>query len=204
MLGNLFIVSAPSGAGKTTLVGEALKRIEWLKPSISFTSRDPRAGEQDGVHYRFIDRPSFEAMVARDEFLEWAEVHGRLYGTSRSLVREYRQNGFDVVLTIDVQGARQARQAFPDAISVFILPPTFDAMVARLNFRGANRADDLELRLLNARQEIAECNQFDYIVINDDLDRAVTELVSIITAERCRRDRRAPLVDRILKTFELQ
>jgi guanylate kinase len=203
MDGNLFIVSAPSGAGKTTLVGEALKRIDWLKPSISYTSREPRAGEQDGVHYRFIDRPAFEAMVAREEFLEWAEVHGRLYGTSRSLVREWREKGYDVVLTIDVQGARQARQAFPDAIGVFILPPTFDVLIERLNFRGANRGDDLELRLKNARREITESNQFDYIVINDDLDRAVDELVSIIKAERCRRDRRLAFAGRILKTFDM-
>ena len=203
MAGNLIIVSAPSGAGKTTLVGEVLKRDELVKPSVSYTSRAPRAGEQNGVHYRFIALEEFEAMVAHGEFLEWAEVHGRFYGTSRRLVEDFRTKGFDVILTIDVQGARQARENFPDAVSVFILPPTYEAMVERLKTRGTDRSEDLQLRLLNARREIAECSKFDYIIINDNLDRAVDELASIILAERCRRDRRASIAEKILRTFDM-
>jgi guanylate kinase len=202
MAGNLIIVSAPSGAGKTTLVGEVLKCDEQSKPSISYTSRAPREGEQNGVHYHFISLEEFEAMIAGGEFLEWAEVHGHLYGTSQKLVDDLRRQGFDVILTIDVQGAEQARRNFSEAVSVFILPPTFEAMVERLNVRGANRADDLQLRLKNARCEIAKCSSFDYIIINDDLDRAVDELASIILAERCRSVRRTSIVEQILKTFD--
>src|SRR5262245_9810996 len=202
MAGNLIIVSAPSGAGKTTLVGEVLNRDGLVKPSISYTSRSPRKGEQHGVHYNFIAPEEFEAMIARGDFLEWAEVHGNFYGTSRKLVENIRAGGFDVILTIDVQGAQQARENFPDAISVFILPPAYEAMVQRLNARGTNPSEDLQLRLKNARREIAECSKFDYIIINDYLDRAVNELASIIVAERCRRHRRASIAEQILRTFD--
>lgn len=204
MQGNLLIVSAPSGAGKTTLVSEALMRDPRLRPSVSYTSRLPRDTELDGKHYHFVSREAFNEMIARGDFLEWAEVHGNLYGTSRKQVEDLRAEGFDVVLTIDVQGAEQARRIFHDAVSVFILPPSFDAMLERLSVRGANHADDLRVRLRNARREIAACNNFDYIVINDDLDLAVRELTAIILAERCRRDRRAPIAGHILETFETQ
>lgn len=201
MQGNLIIVSAPSGAGKTTIVGEALKRDRQVRPSVSYTSRAPRADEENGVHYHFVSREEFDAMIARGDFLEWAEVHGRLYGTSRRQVEDLRAEGFDVILTIDVQGAATARAMFPEAVSVFILPPAFETMVQRLNVRGANATGDLQVRLKNAQAEIAESNNFDYIVINDDLDRAVGELASIIVAERCRRTRRYATVEQILKTF---
>jgi len=201
MHGNLIIVSAPSGAGKTTIVGETLKRDQQVRPSVSYTSRAPRAGEENGVHYHFIPREEFDAMIARGDFLEWAEVHGRLYGTSRRQVEDLRAEGFDVILTIDVQGAEQARGIFPDAVSIFILPPAFETMVERLNVRGANHTDDLQVRLKNARAEIAESDNFDYIVINDDLDHAVGELASIIVAERCRHIRRYATIEQILKTF---
>lgn len=202
MPGNLIIVSAPSGAGKTTLVGEMPKRDHLVKDSISFTSRAPREGEVDGGHYHFVARAEFEAMIERGDFLEWAEVHGNLYGTSRRLVEDARAAGFDVILTIDIQGAAQARRLFPAAASIFILPPSREALIGRLEIRRANKADDLQLRLSNALHEIEQYASFDYIVINDDLDRAVDELAAIITAERCRLKRRNEIAGQILQTFK--
>src|SRR5262245_58515196 len=140
MTGNLIIVSAPSGAGKTTLVGAVIEADERVKESISFTSRPARAGERNGVHYHFVSINEFEAMIGRGEFLEWAEVHGNLYGTSRRLVEELRAAGHDVILTIDVQGAAQARVLFPDAVGVFVLPPSCETLLERLETRGANAA----------------------------------------------------------------
>ncbi len=204
MNGNLIIVSAPSGAGKTTLVGGALKRDHLVKPSISFTSRPPRDGEEQGVHYHFVSRAEFEAMIAGGDFLEWAEVHGNLYGTSRRMVEAAREAGFDVILTIDIQGAAQARKLFPDAISVFILPPSLNALVERLENRGTDTADDLQLRLGNALHEIEQYVNFDYVVINEVLDRAIDELAAIIVAERCRLKRRGGVAEQILQTFRKQ
>ena len=204
MNGNLIIVSAPSGAGKTTLVGETIKRDYRVRTSISFTSRPPRAHEEQGVHYHFVSRAEFEAMIANGDFLEWAEVHGNLYGTSRRVVEEARAAGFDMILTIDIQGAAQARRLFPDAIGVFLLPPSLDALIERLESRGTDTADDRQLRLSNALHEIEQYVNFDYVVINDDLDRASDELAAIITAERCRLNRRSEIATRILRTFNKQ
>ena len=201
MNGNLIIVSAPSGAGKTTLVSEALKRDDRLRTSTSFTSRPPRAGEEQGVHYHFVSRPEFEAMIARGDFLEWAEVHANLYGTSRRVVEGMRASGFDAILTIDIQGAAQARGLFPDAISVFVMPPSLNALIERLESRGTDTADDRQLRLNNALHEMEQYANFDYVVINDDLNRAIDELLAIITAERCRLERRGAIAARILQTF---
>ena len=201
MNGNLIIVSAPSGAGKTTLVAGALGRDNRARPSISFTSRHPRAGEKQGVHYHFVSRAEFEAMIANGDFLEWAEVHGNLYGTSRRAVEEVRASGSDVILTIDIQGAAQARQLFPDAVSVFIMPPSLDALAERLESRGTDTAHDRRLRLESALHEMEQYVNFDYVVINDDLNRAINELGAIITAERCRTARRGEIGARILQTF---
>jgi guanylate kinase len=201
MIGNLIIVSAPSGAGKTTLVDGALGRDNRARPSISFTSRRPRAGEKQGVHYHFVSRAEFEAMIANGDFLEWAEVHGNLYGTSRRAVEEVRSSGSDVILTIDIQGAAQARQLFPDAVSVFIMPPSLDALAERLESRGTDTAHDRRLRLESAIHEMEKYVNFDYVVINDDLNRAINELGAIITAERCRTRRRGEIGARILQTF---
>ncbi len=201
-VGNLIIVSAPSGAGKTTLVGEMLKRDRLVKTSISFTSRAPRAGEENGIHYHFISREEFKAMIERGDFLEWAEVHGNLYGTSRRMVEAARSAGFDVILTIDIQGAAQARRLFPDAVGVFIMPPSLDALIERLEARGTSAADDLQLRLRNARREVEQYVSFDYIVVNDDLDQAIGELAAIITAERCGLKRRGEIAEQILQTFK--
>lgn len=202
MAGNLIIVSAPSGAGKTTLVSAVLAHLPGVKPSVSYTSRAPRDGECDSLHYHFVTRAAFVAMIERGEFLEWAEVHGNFYGTSRLAVEKLLAAGNDVILTIDVQGAAQTRLLWPDAISVFILPPSFQAMLKRLGERGANRGADLELRLQNARTEIAQCEHFDFVVINDTLAPAVAELTAIILAERCRRTRRRAAIEQIRQTFE--
>jgi guanylate kinase len=204
MYGNLIIVSAPSGAGKTTLVAGAIECDNRLRPSISFTSRHPRADEERGAHYHFISRAEFEAMIARGDFLEWAEVHGNLYGTSQRAVEGIRSAGLDVILTIDIQGAAQARNLFPDAISVFIMPPSLDALAERLENRGTDTAYDRRLRLDSALHEMEQYVNFDYVVINDDLNRAVDELVAIIKAERCRTARRREIAARILQTFSKQ
>src|SRR5882672_6710132 len=204
MNGNLIIVSAPSGAGKTTLVAGALGRDNRVRPSISFTSRRPRAGEEQGAHYHFVSRAEFEVMIANGDFLEWAEVHGNLYGTSRRAVEEIRSSGADVILTIDIQGAAQARKLFPDATSVFIMPPSLDALTERLESRGTDMARDRRLRLDSALHEMEQYVDFDYVVINDDLNRAIDELGAIITAERCRTARRRGIAARIIQTFNKQ
>lgn len=201
MTGNLIIVSAPSGAGKTTLVEAMLARLDGIRPSVSMTARPPRAGEEDGRHYHFVTTSEFQEMIARDEFLEWAEVHGNLYGTSRRLVESYREEGIDVVLTIDVQGARAARKVFADAVSVFILPPSREVLEGRLRLRGANHEDDVRLRLANARHEIDEYRHFDYLIVNEDLGEATAELVAIVRAKRCTREHRVWLAESILRQF---
>jgi len=201
MIGSLIIVSAPSGAGKTTLVGEVLRRDAHVKPSVSYTSRAPRNGEENGVHYHFVSRDEFLVRIERGDFLEWAEVHGNLYGTSKQYVEQLRSQGNDVILTIDVQGAEQARKLFPDAIGVFILPPSYQTLLGRLDTRGANCAEDLQTRLRNAIDELAQYQNFDYAIINDDLNQATNELAAIILAERCRIAQRGELVEQIIKTF---
>lgn len=201
MAGNLIIVSAPSGAGKTTLVTGTLKQVERLVPSISYTSRAPRRDEETGAHYHFVTRDEFKEMIARGEFLEWAEVHGNFYGTPQRAVEELRGSGKDVILTIDVQGAENARRAFPDAISIFILPPSYEVLVERLKTRGANHDDDLQLRLRNAQHELEQYRRFDYLVINDELEQTTRELAAIILAERCRLKLRTETAERILQTF---
>lgn len=203
MTGNLFIVSAPSGAGKTTLVEAAVRADGQVKESVSFTSRRARVGEHDGVHYHFVSRDEFETMLGDGDFLEWAEVHGNLYGTSRRQVEELLADGNDVILTIDVQGATQARVLFPDALSVFVLPPSREILLQRLETRGANAAEDLQIRLINALYELAQFKHFDYVIINDDLKRATSELLAIITAERCRLKQRGEIAEQIIQTFQI-
>jgi len=203
MTGNLFIVSAPSGAGKTTLVEAAVRADGQVKESVSFTSRRARVGEHDGVHYHFVSRDKFETMLGDGDFLEWAEVHGNLYGTSRRHVEELLADGNDVILTIDVQGATQARVLFPDALSIFVLPPSREILLQRLETRGANAAEDLQIRLINALYELAQFKHFDYVIINDDLKRATSELLAIITAERCRLKQRGEIAEQIIQTFQI-
>ncbi|QQS44893.1 MAG: guanylate kinase [Acidobacteriota bacterium] len=201
MPGNLIIISAPSGAGKTTLVREALKRDRSVRPSVSYTSRARRETERHGFDYFFVSRDEFEAMVERGEFLEWAYVHSNLYGTTRRQVEGTLKFGYDVMLAIDVQGADQIRKIYPEAVSVFILPPSYEALVDRLGYRGDNDDEDLKLRLSNAFDEMAEYKKFDYLIVNDDLANATDELMSIIVAERCRTRMRAWAAKKIIRTF---
>jgi guanylate kinase len=199
MAGNLIIISAPSGAGKTTIVNEALQRLEGVRDSVSYTSRAPRAGEEHGRDYHFVARAEFEAMIARDELLEWAEVHGNLYGTSRVFVSEVLAAGQDVILTIDVQGAAITRRLFPDAISVFILPPSYEVLIERLHLRDAGQTEAVRLR--NAAAELEQYKNYDYLIVNDELDSAVQEFTAIILAARCRSNGRAALAETILEHF---
>lgn len=199
--GNLIVVSAPSGAGKSSLAERALKRIEGLEFSISYTTREPRGEEKDGVDYHFISEDEFRRMSDSGEFLESAEVHGYLYATHRASVEALLAQGLDVILDIDVQGAEQVRQRVAEAITVFILPPSREILEARLRSRNLNEPADLERRLQNAAVEVRLYENFDYVIVNDDLDRALASLEAIITAERCRLSRQGNHVESIVNTF---
>ena len=193
----LLIVSSPSGAGKTTLTGRLLAAIPNLHFSVSHTTRGPRAGEQDGREYHFVSRERFEELARQGEFLEWAEVHGNLYGTSRQEIAR-AQGARGVIFDIDHQGARQIKSAVRDAVAVFILPPSMQALLERLDGRKSDDAETVRRRYDGARAEITHYGEFDYIVVNDVLADAVERLVGIFRAEECRRWRIAPLAERLL------
>jgi guanylate kinase len=184
--GNIFIICAPSGAGKTSLVAGLHRRDRSACLSVSHTTRAPRPGEQDGRDYHFISRPAFEAMIERGEFLESADVHGNLYGTSQGWIDEQRAGDVDIVLEIDWQGAQQVRKLIADAIGIFILPPSLVALRRRLNDRGQDSKAVIERRLQAAQGEIAHLAEFDYVIINHNFDDAVEDLVSIVRAARLR------------------
>lgn len=184
--GLLFIVSAPSGTGKTTLVERLARVVPGLVRSRSYTSRPPRQGEQDGVDYNFVGADRFASMVAEGGFLEWAEVFGNRYGTGAADTERLRRAGRDVVLVIDVQGAQQIRELGVDAVSIFVLPPSYGALEQRLEHRGSADPVQLRRRLDTARQEVAASSRYDYLVVNDDIDRCVAKLQSIVVAERSR------------------
>jgi guanylate kinase len=186
MPGNLFIVCAPSGAGKTSLVNALLEREPDIELSISFTTRPPRQGEENGREYHFVDRATFGAMAARGDFLESAQVHGNLYATSQAWIAERMAMGRDILLEIDWQGATQVRRLIPSAIGVFILPPSLDTLRRRLTARGQDSSEVIERRLANAREEISHLAEFDYVIINRVFEVAVVDLVSIVRAQRLR------------------
>ncbi|MEO8627822.1 MAG: guanylate kinase [Betaproteobacteria bacterium] len=186
MCGNLFIVCAPSGAGKTSLVNALLERDLEIELSISHTTRQPRPGEIDGRNYHFVARERFLEMASAGEFLESAEVHGNLYGTSAAWIKTRRAAGRDILLEIDWQGAAQVRLLIPDATGVFILPPSLEALSKRLIARGQDSADVIAKRVASAQQEIAHVAEFDYVIINHNFDVAVSDLVSIVRAQRLR------------------
>jgi guanylate kinase len=186
MSGNLFIVCAPSGAGKTSLVNALLEREPDIELSVSYTTRPPRQGEEHGREYHFVDRQTFEAMAERGDFLESAEVHGNLYATSQAWIAERMAIGRDILLEIDWQGAAQVRRLIPSAIGVFILPPSLDALRRRLTARGQDSTEVIERRLANAREEISHVAEFDYVIINRVFEVAVVDLVSIVRAQRLR------------------
>jgi guanylate kinase len=184
--GTLFVVAAPSGAGKSTLVNALLERESAISLSVSHTTRPPRAGELYGRHYYFVTRGEFEREIAEGIFLEHAEVHGNLYGTSRTTVQSLLSQGRDVLLEIDWQGAEQVRRAKPDCVSVFILPPSRSELERRLRGRGSDTPEVIERRLRNSRGEIAHAHQFDYILINDVFEQALGDLQAIVRAVRLR------------------
>jgi guanylate kinase len=184
--GTLFVVAAPSGAGKSTLVNALLEREPAISLSVSHTTRPPRAGEEYGRHYYFVERGEFEREVSEGIFLEHAEVHGNLYGTSRNTVQGLLSQGRDVLLEIDWQGAEQIRKAKPDCVSVFILPPSRAELERRLRGRGSDSLEVIERRLRNSRGEISHAHEFDYILINDMFDQALADLQSIVRAVRQR------------------
>jgi guanylate kinase len=184
MSGNLFIVCAPSGAGKTTLVAALLKADPGIRLSVSYTTRKPRAGEVNGRDYHFVDPPKFQEMAAAGAFLESALVHGNHYGTSQPWIDEQRAAGADILLEIDWQGAAQERKMVPDVVGIFILPPSFEALVSRLNTRAQDPPDVIARRIAAAREEISHVSEFNYVIINDKFDEAVLDLASIVRARR--------------------
>ncbi len=185
--GTLYIVAAPSGAGKSSLVNAVLAREPGIALSISFTSRAPRPGERHAQHYHFVDKAGFEGMIAAGDFFEHALVHGDYKGTARQSVEPQLAAGKDVLLEIDWQGARQVREKMPDAISVFILPPSLDALQTRMRNRGQDSEETIARRLAAAREEMSHYDEFDFVIVNEHFDAAAAELRSIFVAQRLRR-----------------
>ena len=186
MSGNLFVVAAPSGAGKTTLVRLLLEQESSVHLSISYTTRAPRPGEENGREYHFVDNVEFQAMIARHEFLEWAEVHGNFYGTSQKWIADQLAAGHDVLLEIDWQGAQQVRKLFPQAIGIFILPPSMEELTRRLTGRDTDSTEVIARRFAAARDEMRHVDEFEYVIINDDLQQALANLRSVVAAARLR------------------
>jgi guanylate kinase len=199
--GILFVVSSPSGGGKGTLIQRVLKKVPNLSYSVSFTTRAPRNGEVDGREYFFVTPEKFEQMVEANEFLEWAHVHGKLYGTaSQQVVREVSA-GRDIILEVDVQGAASVRKLIPDSVSIFILPPSFEVLKRRLQARGTDSPEELDLRLRNAPAELKDYSAFEYLILNDELDRAAEQMTAIVHAERARLCRQEARVKRVVEAF---
>ena len=199
--GILFVISSPSGGGKGTLIRRLLDTVPGVGYSVSWTTRAPRPGEAHGVNYHFATREEFALMRDGGGFLEWAVVHGHLYGTARGAVERELARGRDIILEIDVQGAEAVRGAMGSVVSVFIIPPSFEVLRARLSARMTERPEELELRLANARGEVEQYRHFDYVVLNDEVERAAAELASVVRAERARRERRECVARRVLATF---
>jgi guanylate kinase len=200
--GTLFVVSSPSGGGKGTLIRRVLDVVPNLSYSVSYTTRAPRYGEVEGREYFFVDRPAFEGMIAADEFLEWACVHGNLYGTAKHQVAVETAAGLDIILEVDVQGADSVRHLLLDSVSVFILPPSYEILKQRLIARGTDTQEELEVRLRNAPEELNQYSKFDYVIFNDNVERASSQLASIIHAERARRARQESLVKEVIQKFK--
>lgn len=179
----LFVVAAPSGGGKTSLVTALLERDQQVTLSVSHTTRSPRPGETDGVHYHFVDHERFLELVENDAFLEYARVYDHYYGTSRQAVNDHLSAGFDVLLDIDWQGARQIKESFPDCCTIFIIPPSIETLRRRLTARGQDSSRVIERRMTTARDELSHGSEFDYLVVNDDFDRALKDLHRIIRSK---------------------
>ncbi len=193
MRGLLFVVTAPSGAGKSSLINAVLTEDARLRLSISYTTRPPRPGEQNGREYRFVDDAAFLRMLERGEFLESAEVHGYRYGTSQAVIREVLAAGFDLVLEIDWQGAQQVRAIEPRCIGIFILPPSLEELERRLRARGQDAEAVIQRRMANAREELSHAPEFDYVIINNEFESAKRNLLGVVRAERARTARQLEL-----------
>jgi guanylate kinase len=191
LLGNLFIISAPSGAGKSTLINALLKQHADMQLSVSHTTRSPRPGESNGVQYHFTDVPAFKQLIEQDQFIEWAEVFGNYYGTSKAALADKLAQGIDVFLDIDWQGARQIKQQLPFVTSIFILPPSVEALEQRLNQRGQDSAEVIAGRMAKAQDEISHADEYDYWVVNDDLELALQQFSGIIQTQRLKQQKQA-------------
>lgn len=198
--GQLFVITAPSGTGKNTIIEMVRKDLKGLGYSISHTTRAPRKGEIDGVHYYFVGKEEFEKMVQAQEFVEWAVVYNQLYGTSIAGVRSAQVSGKDVLLDLDIQGARQIKKRFSDSTSIFIAPPSLQTLRERLEKRSSYDGTDIDLRMTEAVQEIRECRNFDFLIVNDDLRQAVSEVESVIVAVKAQTKLRLPFVEQMLDT----
>lgn len=182
--GNLFILSAPSGAGKSSLIGALLKKHSDMKLSVSHTTRSPRPGEENGVHYHFVSVDEFKALIEKNDFFEWAQVFDNYYGTSKQAIESQLAAGIDVFLDIDWQGAQQIRKLVDDVETIFILPPSKEELESRLNNRGQDSAEVIAGRMAKAQSETSHYNEYDYVVVNDDFDTALTEIETIVMAKR--------------------
>jgi guanylate kinase len=197
MSGQLFIISAPSGGGKSTIVAALMERVGMLGYSISHTSRPPRGKEKNGIEYYFVGRDGFSEMIDEGLFLEWAEVYGDLYGTSKTSVEEKTSRGLDVILDVDSQGAKNIKKRFSDSILIYLLPPSMQALEKRLRDRGTEDNATMQKRLAKAEKEIADCLWYDHIIINDQLERAIDEVRAVILSERTKTSRIANMVTRL-------
>ena len=191
------VISAPSGAGKTTLCRELCRRFSDIKESISYTTRSPRPGEKDGKDYFFVSHEKFHAMVDNNEFAEWAEVHGNCYGTAIKTLEDTRHNGIDLLLDIDCQGALKLKERFDGGVYVFILPPSIKELRHRLDKRSSDKQDVIDLRIKRASDEIRESYWYDYVIINDHLEKASDELAAIVLSQRCRTFRMLPQMSKL-------
>ena len=199
--GNLIVISAPSGSGKTSLANRALEEIPKLKFSVSHTTRKPRPGERDQVEYFFVSEKEFEEMIGQGTFLEHARVYGNYYGTSRAFVDEQLSVGYDVLLDLDVQGAAQVKKSYPEAILVFVFPPSLEVLKTRLKNRGLDDPSIIDKRLRIAKKEIQRYTDYQYVIINREIEESLVELKSIIQVAGCRLEKRKDLAAQIIKTF---
>ena len=202
MSGNLFVVCAPSGAGKTSLVKALLDNDRQIRLSVSYTTRAPREGEHDGREYHFIDKPAFEAMIAAGDFLEHANVYGNYYGTSRRWIEGELAAGHDVLLEIDWQGASQVRRLFPDMAGIFVLPPSLAELEKRLKGRGTDAPEVIAKRMASAREEISHVLEFEYIIVNERFDVALQDLMSVVRAARVSRARQRVRLAKLIDEFK--